>query len=108
MTTRVAVSAKIRPGKREKLMEELAGGPPFDLAKEGFTRHEVFVGDHDIVFVFEGQDAFTDVKALARKLPMAQLARMGTFVKDPELLPDRMAWVEGRGTAGLVATIRES
>ena len=107
MTTRVAVSATIRDGKREKLMQELAGGPPFDLADEGFTRHEVFVGDRDVVFVFEGEDAFADLHSLSKKLPVAQLARMGTLVKDPRLLPDRMAWVEARGTAGAVATVRE-
>jgi hypothetical protein len=50
---RVAISATVRPGHREELEQELAAGPPFDLGAAGFDRHEVYLGESEVVFVFE-------------------------------------------------------
>ena len=72
MTDQIAILAEIRPGKRADLERVLAEGPPFDLTKEGFEHHEVFVGDSDVVFVFTGPGAASQVRRMAgtpRALP---------------------------------------
>src|SRR6478672_3509152 len=65
MTDKISVIAQIRPGKREELERLLEKGPPFDLAAEGFERHEVFVGDSDVVFLFTGPGALTQLERMA-------------------------------------------
>lgn len=92
MTHRVAVIADIRPGKRDQLAQLLAGGPPFDLASHGFTDHEAFLGDRDVVFVFEGERTVESVRSLAGSLPISTLGQMGRLVSSPRLLPEGFAW----------------
>ena len=65
MTDQVAILADIRPGKRAELERVLAQGPPFDLTKEGFEHHEVFLGDNEVVFVFTGPGAARELQRLA-------------------------------------------
>jgi hypothetical protein len=51
---REAVVVPLRPGSQTKAEALLAQGPPFDPADFGLERHEVFVTDSEVVFVFEG------------------------------------------------------
>ena len=54
MTDRLAVIARLRPGSRERTIEILAEGAPYELGKAGFRRHSVFLAEEDVVFLFEG------------------------------------------------------
>ena len=53
-TERVAVVAKLRPGSRERAMEIIAKGAPYEPGDAGFQRHSVFLAEEAVVFVFEG------------------------------------------------------
>jgi hypothetical protein len=46
----------LRRGSGRRVRELVAAGPPFDPAAHGLLRHDVFLGDQDVVFVFEGPD----------------------------------------------------
>jgi hypothetical protein len=51
---RVAVVARLLPGSRDRAAEILAKGAPYGLALAGFRRHNVFLAEETVVFVFEG------------------------------------------------------
>jgi hypothetical protein len=53
---RVAIVVPLRRGSVERVRSLLAEGPPFDLAVQGLSRHEVFLTPEEAVFVFEGRD----------------------------------------------------
>jgi hypothetical protein len=99
MNEQVVVVASIRPGKRDGLEKLLAAGPPFDLATSGFTNHHAFLGDRTVVFVFEGAAAREHVQDLSKRLPMAELARMGMLAHDPELLTEQLSWTSSGSEA---------
>jgi nucleotide-binding universal stress UspA family protein len=52
---RIAITARLRPGSRDRARALLKAGPPFDPAQVGFSRHSVFLGPDLVVFVFEGE-----------------------------------------------------
>ena len=54
MTDRLVVIARLRPGSRERAIEILAEGAPYELGEAGFRRHSVFLAEEDVVFLFEG------------------------------------------------------
>jgi hypothetical protein len=54
VTDRLAVVARLRPGSRERAIEILAEGAPYELGEAGFRRHSVFLAEEDVVFLFEG------------------------------------------------------
>ena len=81
-----AIIAQIRPGKRAELKLLLRQGPPFDLEQQGFTRHEAFLGDTDLVLVFAGPQPVTDAQRLVSTLGASQLAKFGTLVSSPRML----------------------
>jgi hypothetical protein len=92
MSHTIVVTAQIRPGRRESLGAVLAEGPPFDLAAKGFTRHQAFIGDHELVLVFEGANAAVDVRSLAASLPMTEMTRLATLVSSPTVLSESYEW----------------
>jgi len=92
MSRTVAITAQIAPGKREQLASILAEGPPFDVGACGFRRHMAFLGDHQLVLLFEGDDPAADVRQLAASLPLAEIGRIGALVSAPELLSDSYEW----------------
>jgi hypothetical protein len=51
------VTARLKPGAAAEALELLREGPPFDLAGSGLDRHMAFVGDDELVLVFEGEGA---------------------------------------------------
>lgn len=98
MTDQIAVFAEIRPGKRGDLERALAEGPPFDLAKEGFEHHEVFIGDTDVVFVFTGPGASAELRRLAATPELfRRVIHMADTLGAPRLLEQTFHW-ERRGT----------
>lgn len=51
----VVVVAPLREDMREVACEFLTEGPPFDPKELGLSRHQVFVTDREVVFVFESE-----------------------------------------------------
>jgi len=93
----ITLVAEIRPGKRAELERALAAGPPFDLALEGFDHHEVFVGDHEAVFVFTGPGAAAELRRLAATPELFRHAiKMADILAAPRLLERRFRW-QSRG-----------
>lgn len=64
-TSSVAVVVPLKRGSAEKARSLVHEGPPFDPATR-FQRHHVFVGEREVVFVFEGEDVKRAVQELAR------------------------------------------
>jgi hypothetical protein len=52
-----AVVVPFKDGAREQVAALLEHGPPFDPKALGLERHEVFLGDREAIFVFEGAPA---------------------------------------------------
>jgi hypothetical protein len=93
MTDKISVIAQIRPGKREQLERLLEQGPPFDLEAEGFERHEVFVGDTDVVFIFTGPGAVTQLERMAASRALfAHVLKMTGLVSAPRMLNQTFEW----------------
>jgi hypothetical protein len=93
MNHTVVVTAQIRPGKREELVRMLEAGPPFDLASKGFDRHLAFLGDQQLVLVFEGERAVTSVRSLAATLPLSEVTRLGRLVSSPQVITEGREWI---------------
>ncbi|HEX3331874.1 MAG TPA: hypothetical protein VHS27_18265 [Gaiellales bacterium] len=93
MTDQIAILAEIRPGQRGALERLLQEGPPFDLAEEGFEHHDVFLGDTDVVFVFEGPGARTQLQRLAatRSL-LGAFVKMSSLASAPRILEQTFQW----------------
>lgn len=93
MTDQIGILAEIRPGQRPALEALLRDGPPFDLRAEGFEHHEVFLGDTDVVFIFVGPSASTQLQRLAatRSL-LGAFVKMSSLVAAPRLLEQTFEW----------------
>ncbi|HET7857039.1 MAG TPA: hypothetical protein VFL41_11340 [Gaiellaceae bacterium] len=52
----LAIIVPLKEGAEQRAEELLAAGPPFDLEKDGFHRHAVYLTDREAVFVFEGRE----------------------------------------------------
>lgn len=52
--TRLVVVAPLKEGERTRAEKLLEQGPPFELERTRFDRHEVFVTEREVVFFFEG------------------------------------------------------
>ena len=50
---RIALVVPLRRGWKTRVRELVALGPPFEPSALGLRRHDVFLGDRDVVFVFE-------------------------------------------------------
>jgi CBS domain-containing protein len=53
---RLAVVVPLKEGAQKDAERLLFGGPPFDPADAGFTRHSVYLTSKEAVFVFEGPE----------------------------------------------------
>ncbi|HEY3764938.1 MAG TPA: hypothetical protein VGL44_07240 [Gaiellales bacterium] len=93
MPDKISVIAKIRPGKRDDLERLLEKGPPFDLDAEGFERHEVFLGDTDVVFIFTGPGAVAHLERMAASRALfTHVLKMTGLVSAPRVLNQMFEW----------------
>jgi hypothetical protein len=51
--SRLVLVVPLKEGKHARARKILAEGPPFDLEEMGFERHQVFLTEREVVFVFE-------------------------------------------------------
>jgi hypothetical protein len=57
VSERLALVVPLKQGAKPQAESLLAQGPPFDPAGLGLVSHEVFLTEHEAVFVFEGAPA---------------------------------------------------
>jgi hypothetical protein len=74
---RLAVTAKLKPDSGDRALEVIKRGPPFDPAATGFDRHAVYLGNDEVVFVFEAENVESVVQ---------------TVVDDPAISAAFSAW----------------
>jgi hypothetical protein len=91
---RVVVVAPIRPGTVEAARRLVEEGPPFDIEQFDLDRHHVFVGEREVVFLFEGESAAEVVDAFSRspRVLKAALQWRGVLAGRPRLAEERFAW----------------
>lgn len=72
---RVVITAPLKSGSAAQVREILKEGPPFALSDTPLERHEVYLGDDELVFLFEGPGAedvaiglFAEPEVLGRAL----------------------------------------
>jgi hypothetical protein len=93
MSQRIAFTARIRPGERERLERMFAAGPPFDPDRSGFDHHAVFLGDEDVVFLFEGDDPLPAVRRLAAQPGLLrEVVQMAGSVSSPHMMCEVYRW----------------
>jgi hypothetical protein len=51
----LVVVLPIRPGARDRARDLLRRGPPFDPDEVGLERHQAFVSEAEVVFLFEAE-----------------------------------------------------
>ena len=73
-------------------------GPPFDPSEAGLERHDVFLTEREVVFLFEGHQVSDSVRRLARDpgLWRATRAWSGCLAGRPRLAELRYSWARGR------------
>jgi len=69
-------------------------GPPLEIEALGLERHQVFVSEHEAVFVFEGKNAAAAVNALMHSPDVLKAAvRWRRILAGrPRLAEERFAW----------------
>ncbi len=61
---KLAIVVPIAEGQRETVRAFLAEGPPFDLAGAGIDRHEVFLTEDEVIFVFGAPDGLPTLERI--------------------------------------------
>jgi hypothetical protein len=96
---RVTLVVPLKEQAIEHARTLVAEGPPFDPEEKGLERHEVFLTDHEAVFLFEGPDAADIVQRLARD-PNAWRAAVKwrrLIAATPRLAHSAYAWQRSAG-----------
>ena len=90
----VAVVVPIRKGTAETARRLVEEGPPFDVEQLGLARHQVFVSEREVVFLFDGEDAAAVVDALSRSSDVLKAAVRWRRVLAgrPRLAEERFCW----------------
>jgi hypothetical protein len=71
----IAVVLPLKPDALATARTLVSQGPPFDPADTSLARHEVFLTDHEAIFVFTGTDACESIRQIMRDTtiwPVAQ------------------------------------
>jgi hypothetical protein len=95
--SRLVVVAPLRPGMRERAAELLTEGPPFVLEETDFDRHDVFLTDDEVVFVFEGDAGKGPLRLDAEdpSLLVAAEAWQDLLAERPRLATTAFSWTRG-------------
>ena len=85
--TKTAILLPLREGSRGEAQRLLESGPPFDPAETRLERHEVYLGDREVLFVFESRARRRGARAVARRRRL--LARRSRLGRPPGRCPAR-------------------
>jgi hypothetical protein len=91
--TCVAVVVPIRPGTADAARRIVKEGPPLDIETLKLNRHQIFVGEREVVFTLEG-DTAAAVDALSRTRRVLQAAARWHNILSgpPRLAEERFHW----------------
>ena len=100
---RLAVTAKLKPGREDEALALIKKGPPFDPGAMGFERHAVYLGNDEAVFVFEGTDVERMVDTVINDpvVSAAFSAWGGLLDGTPTLARPVYHWEKGNGSGVL-------
>lgn len=85
---RFVVSAGLKAGSSEQVRRLLAEGPPFDLEGTSLERHEVYLADDEVIFLFEGPHAERDArKIFQRPRVLGQIGRIAPHLSGGPRFP---------------------
>jgi hypothetical protein len=93
--TRVVVRVPVDAAQVERVRELVRRGPPYDLTQvPGLERHEVYVTDRDVMFVFEGADPGFALERVMRDARVwSALERWDDYVAgQPSVLEPDYTW----------------
>jgi hypothetical protein len=98
--SRLVVVVPLRDGAREEARRLIAEGAPFDLERSDLTRHEVFLTDREVVFVFEGDEPRAAVERLAGDPDVwrAAGAWRACLAGRPRIADEAFAWSRAGGS----------
>ena len=89
----LVVVLPLRPGARDRARELLRHGPPFDPDEAGLERHQAFVSETEVIFIFES-DAREAVERLADDSSLWKAAKSSTglVARPPRLAEAGYSW----------------
>ena len=104
MMLRFVITVRLKRGSESKVRQILREGPPFDLADTSLERHEVFLGDDELVFLFEGPGADGEARRLFKKpRVLDRVRRIGPHLAAKTRLPrEAFSWERPRELDGVV------
>jgi hypothetical protein len=76
----VVVVVPLKEGPRERAMELVEQGPPFDVELTHLERHEVFLSDNEAIFDFETPGGEPPIKLDAESPALHEAAKAGAEV----------------------------
>jgi hypothetical protein len=90
----VAVVVPIRSGTADAARQIIDEGPPLDIETLKLSRHHIFVGEREVVFILEGDDTAAAVDALAHSRGVLQAAARwhNILAGPPRLAEERFHW----------------
>lgn len=92
-TTRAVVVLPLVEGAAERAAELLRGGPPFDPDEVGLGRHQVFVTESEVIFLFEAESSMAADRLLSEdRLWAAASAWKELVAGPPRLAEDVYSW----------------
>jgi hypothetical protein len=96
--SRLVVVVPLREGARARARELLDAGPPFELGGTAFDRHDVFLTEREVVFVFEapGETATLELPADDPKLWKAAAAWRECLAGRPRKAEVAFSWERAR------------
>lgn len=91
---RFVLTADLRRGSAPQVARILREGPPFDIDRTSLERHEVFLSEDEIVFLFEGPHAEREAgRLLSGAGALAQAGRIGGHLRGrPRTPEERFTW----------------
>ena len=94
VTERVVVVVPIRRGTADRARALVEQGPPFDPGEGPFDRHQVFVTEREVVFLFEGPDVTRAAERLLREPSVwkAAAAWRACLAGPPRLAEEGYGW----------------
>jgi hypothetical protein len=100
---RFVVTASLKKGTAHLVAEILREGPPFDLAETSLERHEIFLGDDELVVVFEGPAADKEVRRLFEAPGVLDRVRRirAHLAATPKLPSEVFSWERPRELEGV-------
>ncbi len=85
---RFVIVAELREGSARRVAEVLREGPPYALEQTSLERHEVFLSEREVVFLFEGVHAEEEAKRLLGEDRLLESAgRLGVHLRSRPRVP---------------------